>query len=231
MAQAGIHALVGAALKNVSRSKNGLLIGIILGNLAPDLDNIAVAIATITGGSTEGLHRTFTHSFITAAAVVLIFYLFRWMLKKPEIGNVGLGLGIGIVMHILLDLLIWFDGVQVMWPLPSWINLWENVTPPVWWTKLMMPVEFLFMAAFLMLLIRWGKQADTDREYLPVARIIVYALLGLFVVFTVLVYAMGSGFMVPFGALYLIALGLMIGVTIRMRRTISQVEMPEAAGG
>ena len=225
MAQAGIHALVGAALKNVSRSKNGLLIGIVLGNLAPDLDNIAVAIATITGGSTEGLHRTFTHSFITATAVVLMFYLLSWLLKNPMVGNLGLGLGIGIVMHILLDLLIWFDGVQVLWPLPSWINLWENVVPPVWWTKLMMPMEFLFMAAFLMLLIRWGEQADTDREYLPAARIMVYALFGLFVIFTALVYAMESGFMVPFGALYLIALGLVIGVTIQMRRTISQVEM------
>ena len=154
-----------------------------------------------------------------------MFYLLSWLLKNPMVGNLGLGLGIGIVMHILLDLLIWFDGVQVLWPLPSWINLWENVVPPVWWTKLMMPMEFLFMAAFLMLLIRWGEQADTDREYLPAARIMVYALFGLFVIFTALVYAMESGFMVPFGALYLIALGLVIGVTIRMRRTISQVEM------
>jgi membrane-bound metal-dependent hydrolase YbcI (DUF457 family) len=32
---------------------------------------------------------------------------------------VGLGLGIGILMHILLDLLVWFNGVEILWPIPS----------------------------------------------------------------------------------------------------------------
>ncbi len=230
MAQAGIHALAGAALRKVSRSGEGLLIGIILGNLAPDLDNLAVAIATVTGGSTEGLHRTFTHSFFTAVAVALVFYLAGWVWKKPKIGSLGLGLGIGIVMHILLDLLVWFDGVQVFWPLPIWVNLWQNVAPPEWFSTLMMPLEFLFMAVFLVLLVRWGRQADTDREYLSVVLIIVYVLLGLFVVFTVLAFALASVFMVPYGALYLIALAVVIGVTIRMRRTIGKIEMQQSAG-
>jgi len=230
MAQAGIHALLGAAARKISLRSEGLLIGIILGNLAPDLDNLAVAAATLTGGSTEGLHRTFTHSFFTAGAVILIFYILSILFRQAKISNLGLGLGVGIVMHILLDILVWFDGVQVLWPLLSWINLWENVTPPEWWTKLMMPVEFLFMAAFLLLLIRWGKQAETDREYIPVARIFMYILLGLFVVFTVLVYSMGSGFMTPYGALYLLALGSVIGVTIRMRKTIGRIEKQQSAG-
>lgn len=227
MAQAGIHALVGAAARNVSGSKQGLLLGIILGNLVPDLDNLAVANAILTGGSTQGLHRTFTHSFFTAAAVILILYILRFLFNQPEIGNLGLGLGIGMVMHILLDLLIWFSGVQLLWPLPTWVNLWENVTAPDWWTKLMLPVEFLFMAAYLLLLIRWGKQTDSDRDYLPVVWIILYVLLGLFAVFTVLVYVMDSGFMTPYGALYLLALGFVIGVTIRMRRTLGKIEMQQ----
>ena len=230
MAQAGIHALVGAAFRNASRSGEGLLIGIILGNLVPDLDNLAVAIATVTGRSTDGLHRTFTHSLFTAAAVVLGFYLVSWMRKNPKIGRLGLGLGIGIVTHILLDLLVWFSGVQVFWPLPIWVNLWQNVTPPEWFTTLMMPVEFLFMAVFLVLLVRWGRQAETDQEFLPVARTIAYVLLGLFAVFTVLAYAMPSVFILPYGALYLIALSVVIGVTIRMRRTIGKIELQQSTG-
>ena len=39
-------------------------------------------------------------------------------------------------------------------------------------------------------------------------------------VFTALVYTMEKGFMTPFGALYLVSLGLATGVTIRMRKTI-----------
>jgi hypothetical protein len=42
----------------------------------------------------------------------------------------------------------------------------------------------------------------------------------LFVVFTILVYTMASGFVIPFGALYLLSLGLIAGITIRMRDTV-----------
>jgi translation initiation factor 2 gamma subunit (eIF-2gamma) len=43
-------------------------------------------------------------------------------------------------------------------------------------------------------------------------------------VFTPLVYTMEKGFMIPFGALYLLSLGLALGVTIRMRETIEVAE-------
>ncbi|MBI3737939.1 MAG: hypothetical protein HY258_02715, partial [Chloroflexi bacterium] len=59
MPQAGIHAIVGAASRKWMPKKEWLLLGVVIGNLFPDLDNIAVAVATITKSSTEGLHRTF----------------------------------------------------------------------------------------------------------------------------------------------------------------------------
>ena len=62
MAQAGIHSIVGLAVRKWTPNRKWLMLGIVLGNLFPDADNLAVAIATLTGGSTEGLHRTFTHS-------------------------------------------------------------------------------------------------------------------------------------------------------------------------
>ena len=220
MAQAGIHALLGTLMRNRVQKRELLLLGLILGNLIPDLDNLAVAAATLNGRPTEGLHRTFTHSFFTALGIGVLLYVVGWVLKKPEWGNLGLGLGAGIVMHILVDLLIWFNGVEIFWPLPSWVNLWENVTPPEWWSKLMMPMEFLFMAFFLGLLGNWARKTGTDQDYLPKLRIWVSLLVGLFVLFTGMVYMLDSGFLVPFGALYLVVLGLVIGVTIRMRATI-----------
>lgn len=220
MAQAGIHALLGASLRRKVLNRELLLLGLILGNLLPDADNLAVAVATLSGNSTEGLHRTFSHSLFTAIGIGVLFYMAGWVWRKPKWGNLGLGLGVGIGMHTLVDLLIWFDGVQVLWPLPSWVNLWENVTPPLWWSKLMMPVEFLFMAGYLLLLYRWARDSKTDLEYLPKLRIWMIVLLVLFVVFTVLVYLLESGFLVPFGALYLVMLGVVAGVTLRMRRTV-----------
>ncbi len=220
MAQAGIHSMVGMAVKKWTPAHKWLMFGIVLGNLFPDLDNFAVAVATLTGNSTEGLHRTFTHSVFFVAAIIISFYGIAWIAKKPNIGNLGLGLGIGVLMHILLDLLIWFNGVEILWPLPSWVNLWEGVSPPEWWNKLMMPIENLFFALFFLLLASTARKKNTDTEYLPKLRIWTWVQGVLFVVFLVMVFTMELGFMIIFGAVYLLSLGLAFWITIRMRDTV-----------
>ena len=123
-------------------------------------------------------------------------------------------------MHILLDLLVWFNGVEILWPIPSWVNLWSNVTPPQWWSKLMMPAEFLFFALFFVLLGVTARKQATDGAYPGILRAWTAVQGALFVGFTMLVYTMDKGFLTPFGALYLLSLGLAIGMEIRMRRTI-----------
>jgi membrane-bound metal-dependent hydrolase YbcI (DUF457 family) len=220
MAQAGIHSMVGMVVRKWTPARKWLMLGIVLGNLLPDADNFAVAIATLTGNSTEGLHRTFTHSLFFVAAITIVFYAIAWITKKPNIGNLGLGLGIGVLMHILLDLLIWFNGVEILWPLPSWINLWEGVTLPEWWNKLMMPIENLFFVLFFLLLASMARKHKTDVEYLPKLRIWTWVQGVLFIVFMVMVYTMDTGFMTIFGAVYLLSLGLAFGITIRMRNTV-----------
>ena len=223
MAQAGIHSMVGMAVRRWTPDRKWLMLGIVLGNLLPDADNLAVAAATLTGRSTEGLHRTFTHSLFTVAAVIIVFYVVAWATKRPRWGNLGLGLGIGILMHILLDLLVWFNGVEILWPIPSWVNLWTNVTPPEWWSKLMMPVEFLFFALFFVLLDVTARKRGTDGRFLRPLRVWTGVQGVLFVVFTMLAYTMEKGFMTPFGAVYLLSIGLAFGITLRMRETVEAV--------
>jgi membrane-bound metal-dependent hydrolase YbcI (DUF457 family) len=133
MAQAGIHGIVGVAVRKWVPKREWLMLGIILGNLLPDADNLAVAVATVAGWSTEGLHQTFTHSLFTVAVIIALFYVVAWITKRPRWGNLGLGLGVGVLMHILLDLVVWFNGVEILEPLPSWVNLWKGVTPPFCW--------------------------------------------------------------------------------------------------
>jgi membrane-bound metal-dependent hydrolase YbcI (DUF457 family) len=220
MAQAGIHGMVGMAVGKITPAKKWLMLGIILGNLFPDLDNIAVAVATVMGKSTEGLHRTFTHSLFFVAAIILVFYVVAWFTKKAEWGNLGLGLGIGILMHILLDLIIWFNGVEILWPIPSWINFWEGVTLPEWWTKLMNPLENLFFVLFFLLLASTARKHHTNEDYLSKLRIWTWIQAVLFLVFMVMVYTMDQGFMTIYGAVYLLSLGLAFGITIRMRDTV-----------
>jgi len=223
MAQAGIHSMVGMVVQKWTPARKWLILGIVLGNLFPDADNFAVAAATLTGRSSEGLHRTFTHSLFFVVAVIIIFYIIAWAVRKPHWGNLGLGLGIGILMHILLDLLIWFNGVEIRWPLDSWINLWEGVTLPEWWSKLMLPAENLFFVLFFLLLASTARKRNTDGDFLPKLRIWTWVQGILFIVFMILVYTMDAGFMTIFGAVYLLSLMLAFGVTIRMRDTVEAI--------
>jgi len=220
MAQAGIHGLVSLAVKKWAPGKEWLVLGIVLGGILPDTDNLGVAFATVAKLPIEGIHRTFTHSLFTIVVVVAVFYLVSLLTKQSRWRYLGWGLGAGILLHILLDLIIWFNGVAILWPIPSWINFWQNVAPPVWFDKFMSPAEFLCFALFLYALNSAARKGKTDSEYLSTLKIWTLLQAALLVIFTVLVYTMSKGFTTIFGAAYLLSLGLVVGITIRMRKTI-----------
>jgi membrane-bound metal-dependent hydrolase YbcI (DUF457 family) len=220
MAQAGIHALVGQAVRKWGPRTEWLMLGLVLGNIFPDFDNIAVAVATVAKLPTEGLHRTFTHSLFTVLVLGALFWGIGRIKNESRWGNFGLGFGIGILMHILLDLLIWFNGVEILWPIPSWINLWQGIRPPGWFDTLMNPVEFLVIALFFWTLERLAHKHQTDVEFLGKLRVWIMVFGVLFVIFTPLAYMMQKGFMTVFGAVYLVMLGVATGLILRMRKTI-----------
>lgn len=221
MAQAGIHGLLGMAVRKLGGKKEWLLLGILLGSLIPDMDNLGVAVATVAKLPTEGIHRTATHSIFFAAALVIIFYLVSLIVKKPRWNYLGLGLGLGVLLHILLDLLIWFNGVAILWPIPLWVDLWAKITPPEWFMKFMDPAEFLFMALFLWALGAWARKAATDGGFMKMHRIWLIVEIALFVIFTPLAFIMTKGYFTIYGALYLFSLFMVFFVTIRMRKTVA----------
>ena len=225
MAQAGMHGLVGMAVRKIAGRKEWLLLGILLGSFVPDMDNVGVAVATLMKAPTAGIHRTLTHSVFFMAAVVIVFYLIGQWKKDPRWANLGLGLGLGMLLHSLLDLLIWFNGVAIFWPLPVWVNLWANTTPPEWFMKFMDPAEFLFFVLYLWALGSWALKASTDGEFMKTHRAWLILEVALFVIFTPLAYIMTKGFQTLFGAFYLFSLFMTFFVTIRMRKTV------EAAAG
>ncbi len=222
MAQAGIHAFVGAATRKIAPRKEWFMLGIVLGNLFPDLDNYAVAIATLTGSDPHGLHRTFTHSVFTVLLVGFLFFIVARLQGQPKWFNLGIGLGLGIAMHIVLDLVIWFNGVELLWPFGGWVNFWEGISPPVWFGKLLNPAEFLFFALFLGWLGKTARSQQTDSEALPTLRRWTIAMWIFFLIFTPLAFVMSKGFLTIFGAFYLLALTATFVLTVRMRRTLAQ---------
>jgi membrane-bound metal-dependent hydrolase YbcI (DUF457 family) len=220
MPQAGMHGLVGMAVRKVKPHAEWLMLGILLGSFFPDTDNLVVAVATVAKLPTAGIHRTFTHSLFTVVAILVIFYLLAALTKKRRWLNFGIGMGVGILMHILLDLLLWFNGVALLWPIPSWVNLWGWYTPPLWLSNLLLTGEYLFFALYFVLLASLARRQKTDAEFLNALRLWTLLQAALFVVLTVLVFVMGKGFTTLNGLLYLLSLALAIGVTIRMRGTI-----------
>jgi hypothetical protein len=123
-------------------------------------------------------------------------------------------------MHILLDLLLWFNGVAILWPIPSWIDLWSWYTPPVWLSNLLLTGEYLFFALYFLLLASLARRQKTDAGFHLTLRIWTILQFILFAVLTVLVFVMSKGFTTLNGLVYLLSLALAIGVTIRMRGTI-----------
>ena len=223
MPQAGFHGMVGIAVRKLMPNKEWLFLGVVLGNLFPDLDNFAVAYATLTKSSTEGLHRTFTHSIFTVIALVILFYIIATITKNQKWNNFGLGFGAGILVHILLDLVVWFNGVELFWPIRYELNFWSWFVMPDWLNILLQTGEFLAFGLFFYLLASLAHRQKTDEDYAPRMRNWGNIQIALFILFTILFFAPQQGVMTIYGAVYLLSLVFAIIMTLRMRRTIETV--------
>lgn len=220
MPQAGIHAMVGMATRKWTGAREWMLLGTVLGCVMPDLDNLAVAVATLTKAPTEGLHRTATHSVFFVALVVAVFYAVGAMKKDDRWKNLGYGLGLGILSHILLDLVLWFNGVYMFWPLGGEVNFWPNGYPSTWFHDFNeQAAEFLFFGVYLWLLGSWARKFGTDGEFLGKLRFWMWFEFALFVAFFALLL-FGKVFTTISGALYLVSILMAFFVTIRMRKTV-----------
>ncbi len=222
MPQNGLHAIAGIAARRWMPRREWLLLGVVLGNMFPDLDNIAVAYATLTKADSHGLHRTFTHSIFTILVVIALFYLIAAATQNQKWLNLGLGLGIGILMHILFDLVLWFNGVEILWPIRYELNLWRWFTMPDWLKIILDTGEFLAFGMYFLLLGSLARRQNTDRDRQRSSRTGAYVQWILFILFTVLFFTSGSTGLpyTIFGALYLLSMIVAVVVTIQMRKTI-----------
>jgi len=225
MPQNGIHAIVGTAIaRKWMPKKEWLVLGVVLGNMFPDLDNFVVAYATLAKlPDPEHFHRTFTHSIFTLIGMLLLFYVIAAITKNEKWKNFGLGFGAGILMHVLLDLVLWFNGVELLWPLSNYeLNFWSWFTTPDWLKIFLDTGEFLAFGLYFLLLGSLARQYGTDAEHQGSSKIWAYIEFGLFTLFTLLFFAIGTKGLhyTIYGALYLVTMIVSIVMTIRMKRTL-----------
>lgn len=226
MPQAGLHAIVGIASRKWMPKKEWLLLGVVLGNMFPDLDNLVVAYATLARlPEPEHYHRTFTHSVFTIIAMVILFYLVAAITKNEKWKNFGIGFGAGIFMHILVDLVLWFNGVYLLWPIPFELNFWSWFTTPAWLKILLDTGEFLMFGLYFLLVGSLALRSSTDPDRGRSLRMWAVLQIALFTLFTLIFFTLGSrGLQYQvYGGLYLLSLIAAFVITIRMKRTIENV--------
>jgi membrane-bound metal-dependent hydrolase YbcI (DUF457 family) len=225
MPQNGIHAMVGTAVARKWMPKQEwLVLGVVLGNMFPDLDNFVVAYATLAKlPEPEHFHRTFTHSIFTMLAMLILFYVIASIAKNEKWKNFGLGFSTGILMHILLDLVFWFNGVELLWPLSTYeLNFWSWFVTPAWLKIFLDTGEFLAFGLYFLLLGSLAHQYGTDTARQGSSRVWAYIEFGLFILFTVLFFVIGTKGLhyTIFGALYLVSIVIAMIMTIRMKQTL-----------
>ncbi len=109
------HAIIGMATSaGVMPTHPELACGLVLGNVAPDLD----AFSRL-GGKHAFLrfHQTYTHSLAAVTFPIIVGAVF-WMLGSPIWANLAFGVAIGMFMHVALDLTNSY-GVRCLWPFTS----------------------------------------------------------------------------------------------------------------
>ncbi|MBC8214610.1 MAG: metal-dependent hydrolase [Candidatus Marinimicrobia bacterium] len=157
MAQVGVHAILGLYFKKVIPNKRWLFTSFLIGAIAPDIDYILVFITHWFLSFETALsifHRTVTHSFFTVILVYLIFAILSEFKKNENLKIIGRGIAAGMIFHILIDLVLWFQGVALLWPLPIHFNLWTFYQPQIWMEQFLMALEFLFFRVYGWILIQ-----------------------------------------------------------------------------
>ncbi|MDR7420491.1 MAG: metal-dependent hydrolase [Armatimonadota bacterium] len=229
MAQNGIHGLVGLAASRLAGDRGAFRFGVVLGNIAPDLDLIPLALLYLFNRDLAlSMHRTFTHSLVTAAAVALAA---AWLGRRGGRGLrarwIGVGLAAGIVMHGSLDALVWFTPVDLGWPLhllglPARVDLWAGYRPPGRVNSYLGAADYLAYAVYLSTLGIMARRHATDQAFVPALRRWVIVFSALFVVYMALARLLSpqAFTVVHYGPFSLAWVPLIVWVSVRMRATI-----------
>jgi membrane-bound metal-dependent hydrolase YbcI (DUF457 family) len=227
MPHPGLHGVIALAARKTFSQRHWFALGLIFGSMIPDADGYPQAFAIIVQGMDPHVaeavfHRTFTHTLFFPLAITLIFLLIYLFKRDQNILSFGLGIGAGsAILHSLVDILGFFDGVGLLWPFWS-VNLWSNVELTDHQTQMLRSVNFLAFALYFWYLLAIAKKANTNAEYIPRLRIYLIAQALLFVLFFMLTFVLSfTTYNTIDGAVFLfLAFPNVLWVTWKMRETI-----------
>lgn len=232
MAQIGLHGLVGVSMGSGVFKKKDLFYGFVLGNLLPDTDFFLLAIVYLFDTALgTAMHRSFSHSLLAIIVFSLAAYLIARGSKERRT-NLSLGIALGMLTHIIFDILFWFSGVALFWPLrlfgiPDTINIWASVTIPGLVTNLLGALDYFFAGLYLLFLVKTAADSPLVRRLKKLA----FIQWPLFILYTVLSFFLSKGLfdLAHYVVFILFLLPTLLYATIKMRPVIEH--LPECING
>ena len=152
MAQIGLHAYIALSLKKKLPAKKWFFVSFLFGSILPDIDGLFIFLSSLIiplNISLNIYHRTFTHNIFIVIFLYLFFLIIYEIKKNKSYLYIGNGMMLGMLLHLSIDIFLWFDSIHLFWPLPSnRIDLWSNLSISIWIVKLLMVFEFIFFRLF-----------------------------------------------------------------------------------
>ncbi len=227
MAQIGVHAILGLYLgARLGMGRPWLRGGLVLGSVLPDADLLPAAAAYIVDQREFYLLRQpFTHS-IAAALLPLVVCALIGRSRGPNYIHLGLGLSLGVLLHSVTDVFLWYTPVDVLWPLsvlgfPT-VDLWRGARPSQLVANLLGAGEAVAFLVYYLCLYSEAHGRGLNRDFMASLRllIVVHAVLsGLFA--TLAFFLSSSSFLLAVYSPFILLFGpVSIYATVRLWPTI-----------
>tara|TARA_Y100000590_G_scaffold441431_1_gene568131 strand:+ start:892 stop:1644 length:753 start_codon:yes stop_codon:yes gene_type:complete len=151
MAQTGFHAYIATKLRRYFPSKKWFFPSFLAGSIFPDLDYIFSQMDKLiyVPNYLSYLNKTFTHSLITTIIIYFAILILYEIKKNKNIINIANGLISGILLHIIFDIFLNIERIDLFWPLPiKSIHLWKEIIIPDYAYKFSIILELIFFRIF-----------------------------------------------------------------------------------
>ncbi|MFX0063748.1 MAG: metal-dependent hydrolase [Candidatus Hermodarchaeota archaeon] len=195
MVSTGFHIILGIVLANrLFQTRPYAKLALIIVSALPDIDllgSLVIYLLTQNETATVGFHRTLTHSPIVFSVIFLVgcflFLIDRVFFdsSKPWILEVTIGLTIGLLVHVGIDL-IYFSGVALLWPFSQehyalFPYSYENFSHEV--QKVLSTLDFFVDVGLYLILYAMAIENQTDLKRLRILKWLVWVYGGWVLIF------------------------------------------------
>ena len=151
MSLSGTHAYISILIKNKLSYGKWFFVSFLFGSVIPDIDYFFSKLYLLVSipKFLSLLNKTFMHSIITIILIYLISLIIYEINKNRNYLHMANGILFGMSFHVFLDLFLWYDKIDLFWPLPiEYAHIWNNIALTKDITIFILALEFIFFRIF-----------------------------------------------------------------------------------